>query len=39
MSCEASGLPWHILEVRKGDDEQVRAGKFVSFTPDGYQAR
>lgn len=39
VSCEASGLPWHILEVRRGDDEQVRAGELVSFTPDGYQAR
>lgn len=38
ISCEASGLPWHILEVRKGDDDVVRAGELVSFAPVGYQA-
>lgn len=38
VSCEASGLPWHILEVRKGDDGELRAGELVSFTPEGYEA-
>lgn len=38
VSCEASGLPWHILEVRKGDEGQVYAGELVTITPTGYQA-
>ncbi|MBJ2345587.1 MULTISPECIES: C40 family peptidase [Pseudomonas] len=38
VSCEASGLLWHILEVRKDDDDVVRAGNLVSFAPVGYQA-
>ncbi|MCI8210773.1 hydrolase Nlp/P60 [Pseudomonas sp. S25] len=36
-SCEASGLPWHIIEVRKGDDDQVRIGQMASLEPTGYQ--
>ncbi|MBP3999914.1 C40 family peptidase [Pseudomonas koreensis] len=38
VACEASGLPWHILEVRKGDDEQLVAGELVTTMPEGYQA-
>ncbi|MFC6297669.1 phage tail protein [Pseudomonas sp. CCM 7893] len=38
VACEASGLPWHILEVRKGDDNIVRPGEWASLTPNGYQA-
>ncbi|SDJ37981.1 C40 family peptidase [Pseudomonas abietaniphila] len=38
VACEASGLPWHIIEVRKGDDGAVTAGELFSFAPTGYQA-
>lgn len=38
VACEASGLPWHILEVRKGDDGKVRKGEWASLVPTGYQA-
>lgn len=38
VSCEASGLPWLIVEVRKGDDGQVAPGEMRSFRPEGYQA-
>ncbi|WP_432218765.1 C40 family peptidase [Pseudomonas kribbensis] len=38
VACEASGLPWHILEVRKGDDGTVGKGELVSIAPMGYQA-
>lgn len=38
VACEASGLPWHIVEVRTGDDGQVRTGEWASCTPNGYQA-
>lgn len=37
-SCEASGLPWHIIEVRKTQDNHVRIGELVSITPIGYRA-
>ncbi|MGB7645054.1 MAG: Mov34/MPN/PAD-1 family protein [Pseudomonas fluorescens] len=38
VACEASGLPWHIVEVRTDDDGQVRTGEWASCTPNGYQA-
>ncbi|RBL65605.1 hypothetical protein C3E98_042095, partial [Pseudomonas sp. MWU13-2625] len=38
VSCEASGLPWYILEVRKGDAGQVVAGELATVTPEGYHA-
>lgn len=38
VACEASGLPWHIIEVRKDDAGVVAAGELVSFVPTGYQA-
>jgi len=38
VACEASGLPWHIVEVRKGDDGIVRTGELISFEPSGYRA-
>lgn len=36
--CEASGLPWHILEVRQDPDQPLRIGQMISLTPSGYQA-
>jgi len=38
VSCEASGLPWHILEVRKDDAGRVCKGELVTITPSGYLA-
>lgn len=38
VGCEASGLPWHILEVRRDDAGQVLAGELVTITPSGYRA-
>ena len=38
VACEASGLPWHILEVRKDDDGTLRKGDWASLLPTGYQA-
>ncbi|WP_404938387.1 Mov34/MPN/PAD-1 family protein [Pseudomonas sp. JDS08PS003] len=38
VACEASGLPWYILEVRKDDDGTLRKGDWASLLPTGYQA-
>ena len=38
VSCEASGMPWYILEVRQGADGAVLAGEMFSFQPEGYEA-
>jgi len=38
VACEASGVPWVIVEVRKGDDGTVATGEIHSFAPAGYQA-
>ncbi|MDH0745726.1 C40 family peptidase [Pseudomonas sp. GD03842] len=38
VACEASGLPWHIIEVRKDDEGRIATGELVSFAPTGYQA-
>ncbi len=38
VACEASRLPWHILEVRRQDDGKVVAGELVSIDPSGYRA-
>lgn len=38
VGCEASGLPWHIVEVRRQDDGQVMAGEVVTIMPVGYCA-
>ena len=38
VACEASGLPWYIVEVRKGDDGEVTTGEVHAFAPEGYQA-
>ncbi|QCU53096.1 C40 family peptidase [Burkholderia pseudomallei] len=36
-ACEGSGLPWHIVEVRRGDDGVVRSGALVTVEPVGFQ--
>ena len=38
VACEASGLPWFIVEVRRGDEGQVRAMEIRGFRPEGYRA-
>ncbi|MNM44597.1 NlpC/P60 family protein [compost metagenome] len=38
VGCEASALPWYILEVRRGDDGHVRAGALSELKPSGYRA-
>jgi proteasome lid subunit RPN8/RPN11 len=38
VSCEASGLPWYIAAVAKGDDGGVTAGEIRGLAPEGYQA-
>ena len=38
VACEASGLPWVIVAVQRGDDGAVSAGDLVEIRPDGYQA-
>lgn len=38
VACEASGIPWHIVEVRKGADDGVAVGELYSFVPAGYEA-
>jgi len=37
VSCEASGLPWHIVRVDVVDDMPV-AGEMVTIEPSGYRA-
>jgi proteasome lid subunit RPN8/RPN11 len=37
VSCEASGLLWHIVSVRTVEGQPV-AGELVTFAPTGYQA-
>ena len=36
VACEASGLTWHIAEVRKGDDGAVDMTGFETIEPVGY---
>ncbi|MGN7985138.1 C40 family peptidase [Burkholderia sp. 22313] len=36
-ACEASGMVWHIVEVRRSDDGIVRAGAVVTVEPVGFQ--
>lgn len=38
VSCEQTGMPWHILEVRKRDDGHIAPGEFKTFFPTGYHA-
>ncbi|KCB48552.1 C40 family peptidase [Bordetella hinzii] len=38
VACEASGLPWFIVAVRKDEDGKVVAGEVRGFRPEGYRA-
>ena len=38
VACEASGLPWHIVEVRHDGKGTVAAGALASIEPSGYEA-
>ena len=38
VACEASGLPWHILQVRSHESGQIEPGEMVHLQPSGYQA-
>jgi proteasome lid subunit RPN8/RPN11 len=38
VACEASGLPWIIVEVRHDGHGTVAAGQIVMIEPQGYQA-
>lgn len=37
VSCESSGLPWHIVRVGQVDDA-AKAGELVTIEPTGYKA-
>lgn len=36
-ACEASGLTWHIIEVRRDDAGAVAVGELVTIEPCGFQ--
>lgn len=38
VACEATGLPWYIVEVSKDDAGAVVAGEVRGFTPVGFEA-
>lgn len=39
VSCEATGLPWHIVSVKRDAGvERPSIGEWFSFAPSGYQA-
>ncbi len=38
VACEASGLPWHIVQVLADDAGQPRVGQWAQLAPSGYQA-
>jgi proteasome lid subunit RPN8/RPN11 len=38
VACEASGLPWFIVEVRRGDDGEVREAGSTWIEPAGFAA-
>ncbi|MGU4696866.1 C40 family peptidase [Burkholderia cepacia] len=37
VACEASGVAWHVVEVRRGDDGVVRPGAIETIEPVGFQ--
>ncbi|KVK77804.1 C40 family peptidase [Burkholderia sp. MSMB1498] len=37
VACEASGVAWHVVEVRRGDDGVVRPGRIETIEPVGFQ--
>lgn len=38
VGCEASGLPWYIVEVRRDDAGEVKPGALSEVSPSGYRA-
>jgi proteasome lid subunit RPN8/RPN11 len=38
VSCEASGVPWVIVEVRRNDDGMIASGEHVTLEPSDYKA-